>query len=213
MDNWLTTRRLGVLLGLMVVAGLGIHFYQQKMEEKEQAGKSALHRIQQTYEQELNALPEAQRATGVTLDVDAKFPKTVAELNGVLNAKSISSRALFDASMKLGTLYLDHNEPTKAVNALKSMPDHAKTDFQKASAYFLLGTAQTRAGLDKEAADTFQQGLKKNIEGLNGEFLVGIIRSLVKVNDVEKAKTFLEKLRKDLPGSKALETGERLIAK
>lgn len=202
---------MGILLGLMVVLGVGIHFVQQGRDQKEQEGKSALYRIQQTYDQELNALPEAQRPAGVTLDVDSKFPKTVSELNGMISAKKVSDRVLFDASMKLGTLYLEHNEPAKAVNALKSMPDFAKTDFQKASAYYLLGSAQERAGLNKEAAESFEQGLKKKVEGLKGEFLVGLIRSLVKTNDVNKAKNYLEQLRKELPGSKALEMGESLV--
>ena len=213
MDNWLSTRRLGILLGLMVVSGVGIYFYQQVTDKKDQEGKTALYKIQKTYEEELNALPEGQRGAGVALDVNVKFSKTVAELNGMLTSKTATARVLFEASMKLGNLYLEHGDPAKAAAAFKQMPEYGKSAFQKASGYYLLGSAQERANQPKDAIQSFQQGLSKEVEGLKGEFLVGIIRSLVKSNEAEQAKTFLEKLRKDLPGSKALEVGESLIGK
>lgn len=204
-------RRLGILLGLLAVVGVGVYFYQSSNEKKEQEGKSALYKVQKIYDEEHTALPEAEKAQGVMVDVDAKYPKTVAELNGLLASKTINKRALFEASMKLGSMYLENGNPTKAVSALQPMPEFAKSSFQKASAYFLLGTAQERSGQAKEAYDTFQLGLSKEVEGLKGEFLLGIIRTLVKTNEAEKAKTFLEKLRKDLPGSKTLELAEGIL--
>lgn len=211
MDNWLTTRRLGILAGLMIVLGVGLHFYQEGREKKEQESKSALYAITQTYDTELMALPEEKRALGTALDVDATFPKTVQALNQMIQEKKVSNRVLFEAAMKLGQLYLDHQEPAKAVEILKRMPEFGRTDFQKASGYFLLGSAQERAGMHKEASESFQAGLKNEVDGLKGEFLLGIVRSLVKSNQAEQAKTYVERLRKDLPGSKALELAEGLL--
>ncbi len=169
MDNLMDQRKLGMLAGLLVLMGVGIYFYQQVTEKKDQEGKTALYKVQKTFEEENTALPEADRAAGVTLDVDAKFSKTVAELNGMLNSKAASSRVLYEAGVKLASLYLDHGQADKSIDSLKKVVSFSNSSFQKASAYFLLGTAEERAQKFDDAFKTYESGLSQNIDGLKGE--------------------------------------------
>jgi tetratricopeptide (TPR) repeat protein len=211
MNNFLDQRKLGIIIGIIVVVGVGIYFTQEVSEKKEQEGKSALYKIQKTYEDEVKALSDADKAPGASYDVDAKLSKTVSELNGMLNAKSAPDRVLYEAALKLGTMYLDHGQADKAVAAYQKASTFANSSFQKASAYYILGVADERATQFKAAIDAFQQGLSKNVDGLNGEILLGMVRNYLKLNDKQNAKLYFEKLNKDLPGAKATEMAQELL--
>jgi tetratricopeptide (TPR) repeat protein len=211
MENFSDKRKISIIVVLLIALGLGIHFYQDSVDSKDQAGKSALYEVQKTFETENAAVPEADRVPGVALDVDAKYPKTVAALNEMIAKKSAPSGILFEAGFKLGTLYLDHGQTDKAVAVLKQIPSLAKTDFQKASGFYLLGMAQERASQFKDAESSFEQGLSRDVEGLKGELMLGIVRSHLKLNDKEKAKLYAEKLNKELPGSAAAKAAEEMI--
>jgi TolA-binding protein len=211
MNSSLDQRKVGIIVAIVLVLGIGVYFVQQANEKKEQAGKSALFQIETTYETEQKAVPEADRAVGATLDVDAKFPQTVAQLNEMLNAKKAPSRVLYEAGVKLGTLYLDHNQGEKAVVAFKHVSAAASSSFQKASAFYLLGVSQERSNQFKEALESYQTGLKSDVEGLKGELLLGMVRMSVKLNDKEKAKLYLEKMNKEVAGSHSAELAADLV--
>jgi tetratricopeptide (TPR) repeat protein len=211
MNSFLDQRKLGILVGAIIVIGIGVYFAGQASDKKEEAGKTALYQVNTTYEEEAKALPEADRAVGTTLDVDAKFPKTVSELNQMVTAKKEPARVLYEAGVKLGTLYLDHNQADKAVVIFKKVTDEASTKFQKASAFFLLGTSEERANQFKEALDSYQSGLTSNVDGLKGELLLGSVRTSMKLNDKEKAKLYLERLNKESPGSRSAEIASSLV--
>ncbi|NDG83743.1 MAG: hypothetical protein EBX52_01735 [Proteobacteria bacterium] len=200
------------LLALMLVfAGAAVFFTQQVSEKKEQEGKSALYKIQKTFEEEEKVLTDAEKQPGSALDVDARFSKTVSELNGLLAAKSASARVLYEAAMKLGTLYLDHLQYEKAASVIKTGAEFAKTDFQKVAAQFLLGVAQEQNRKFSEALEAYQAALSRKTEGLSGELLLGAVRVSLKLNDKVKAAKFLEQLNKDMKGSKAAEAAEALV--
>ena len=129
----------------------------------------------------------------------------------MLNAKSAPDRILYEAALKLGTLYLEHGQSDKAVIAFQKASTFASSSFQKASAYYILGVADERTSQFKAAIDAFQQGLSKNVEGLNGEILLGIVRSYLKLNDKQSAKLYYEKLNKELPGAKVTEMAQELL--
>jgi tetratricopeptide (TPR) repeat protein len=211
MNNLLDQRKIGIVVAVLIVLGVGIYFTQEVSEKKEAEGKSALYKIQKTYEDETKALSETDKAAGASYDVDAKLPKTVSELNGVLNAKSLPDRELYEAALKLGNLYLEHGQADKAVASFQKASAFAGSGFQKASAFYILGIAQERATQFKAAIDAFQQGLTKNVDGLNGEILLGMVRNYLKLNDKQNAKLYYEKLNKDLPGAKATETAQELL--
>ena len=118
---------------------------------------------------------------------------------------------MFEASVKLGNLYLDHGQVEKAVPALKSTIGFAKTNFQKASAFYLLGSAQERANQLKEAIESYQQSISQGVDAIKGEAMLGTVRVELKLNDKEKAKLFVEKLNKELPGSKTAQEAEALV--
>jgi len=211
MEKWFDRRRVAALAVLVVLAGVGVFFAQQVADKKEQEGKAALYKIQKTFEEEEKGLPDSEKEPGSAIDVDARFSKTVSELNGLLSAKTASARVLYDAAMKLGTLYLDHLQYEKAVSAIKSGADFAKSDFQKASARFLLGVAQEQNRKFTEALDAYQSGLACKVDGLKGELLLGAVRVSLKLNDKAKAAKFSEQLGKDMKGSKAAEAAEALV--
>ena len=49
------------------------------------------------------------------------------------------------------------------------------------------------------------------MDALKGDDLLGMVRMSLKLNDKEHAKLYLEKLNKEVPGSKAAETADALI--
>jgi tetratricopeptide (TPR) repeat protein len=211
MEKWFDRRRVGILVGIVIAAGIAVFFAQQVSEKKEQEGKSALYKIQKTFEEEQKSLTDAEKQAGASLDVDARYSKTVSELNGLISAKSANDRVLFEASLKLGTLYLDHLQFEKASTALKASAGFAKSGLQKASSQYLLGVSYEQNQKFKEALEAFQSGISQNIEGLKGELLLGAIRASLKLNDREKAKKYSDQISKDLKGSKAVETAEALL--
>ena len=211
MEKWFDRRRVAILAVIIIAAGVSVFFSQQVSEKKEQEGKSALYKIEKTFEDEQKALSEAEKGVGAALDVDSRFSKTVSELNGLIAAKSANSRVLFEAAMKLGTLYLDHLQFEKAVVALKTSGEFAKSGLQKASAQYLLGIAFEQNQKFKEALESFQAGLSQNMDGLKGELLLGAVRTSLKLNDREKAKKYSDQIAKDLKGSKAAEAAEALL--
>ncbi len=211
MNNFLDQRKLGMIFGALILIGAGVYFYQQAADKKDQEGKSALYKIEKTYEEESKAIPEADRAAGVAFDVDAKYSKTVAELNGMMSAKTAPARVLFEAGIKLGTLYLDHGQPEKAVATLKQVLNFSGTSFQKASTYFLLGTAEERAKQFSDAMKSFESGINEKVDGLKGELLLGMVRTSLKLNDKEKAKLYLERMNKEVAGSHAAEIADELV--
>jgi Tfp pilus assembly protein PilF len=208
MDN---QRNIGIVIGAVLVLGLGIYFYQQTTEKHDQEGKAALYKVEKTFEEEQASVPVADRAPGAPLDVDTKFTKTVSELNGLLSAKTVSKRTLFEANVKLGTLYLDHGQAEKGAAVLKNGVQFAKSDFQKGSQLYLIGVAEERANQFKDALAAYQDGLTENVDALKGDMLLGMVRMSLKLGDKEKAKLYEEKMNKEVPGSKSAEIASSLI--
>ena len=214
--NLLNQKNIIALVSFVIVAGVGTYFYQQSCDQKEQAAKTALYQVQKTFESESATLTEAEKATGSKLDVDSKFPKTVAELNQLLSSNTNPERIQFEAALTLGTIYLEYSKDdslNKAIEALKKVSNFGTTKFQKATAFFLLGTAQERANLAKDAADSFEKALNQNDEGLKGELLLSLVRVSLKANNPTQAKTFSDRLNKEEPGTRAAQEAQKLISK
>ncbi len=196
-----------VLLG----AGGGTYWYQHRAEQKEQAGKAVLFKAQQAFDAELKNLPEAERGAGVELDVDSKFTKTISELRAILAQADASSRIRFEAALRLGTLYLDYRNPEKAVEFFKAGSSSAKSSFQRASADYLLGTAQEQSRLFKDALESFQRGVSQDVEALKADFLLGMVRVSLQLKDPAQAKTYSDRLNRELPKSKAADIAKSLL--
>ncbi len=213
--NLLNKKNIILITSVVAVLGIGTYFYQQSCEQKEQAAKSALYQTEKTFESEISTLTEAEKVPGAKLDVEAKFPKTIAEINQLVGGKA-PERVKFEAALKLGSLYLESSKEdalSKAIEVLKKVTEYAKTDFQKASAFLLLGTAQERANLVKEATDSFQKALNQDYEGLKGELMLSLVRVHLKANNPTQAKAFADKLNKEAPGTRAAQEAQRLISK
>jgi TolA-binding protein len=194
---------------------VGTYFYQQSCEQNEQSSKTALYQIQKSVESESGALTEAEKTPGAKFDVDAKFPKTVADLNKIIGGKE-TARVKYEAAMKLGTMYMEFAKDDslpKATDAFKKMTEFAKTSFQKSTAYYLLGNAHERASAVKEATDAFQSALNQGYEGMKGELLLSLVRVSLKANNPTQAKAFADKLNKEAPGTRAAQEAQKLISK
>jgi len=212
--NLLNKNNIIIAVSALVVLGAGTYFYQQSCEQKEQASKSALFQVEKTLQTESATLTEAEKTPGAKIDVDAKFPKTIAELNKLVSG-SDTPQVKFEAGMKLGAMYLGYANDasfSKAIEAFKKVTEFGKTSFQKASAFYLLGSTQEKANLVKEAADSFQKALDQGNEGMKNEVLLSLVRVNVKANNATQAKNFADKLNKESPGSKAAQEAQKLIS-
>jgi TolA-binding protein len=211
MENWFDRKKVLFLSVLLVVAGVGTYFYQSVTEKKVEEGKSALYKVQKTFEEESKAIPEAEKTAGASLDVDSKFSKTVSELNGLLKARTASDRILYEAAYKLGTLYLEYRQPEKAVQSLQEGVSFAKAGIQKATIQYLLGSALEQTSKAKEALGVFQDGLSQNVGALKAEFLLGMMRMHLQLKEVDKAKKISEQITKEFPGSKSADSAAQLL--
>ena len=68
MNNLLDQRKIGFIIGGLFIFGAGIYFYQQNADKKDQEGKSALYKVQKTFEDETSAIPADQREPGTPLN-------------------------------------------------------------------------------------------------------------------------------------------------
>jgi TolA-binding protein len=211
MENWFTRRNILVLALVLVGAGGGTYLYQHQAEQKEQAGKALLFKAQQAYENEIKGLSEGERGGGIELDVDDRFAKTTAELKSVISRADAPSRIRFEAALRLGSLYLDFRHPDRALEFFKTGSMTAKSSLQKASADYLLGTAQEQSRMFKEAMESFQRGVGQNVEALKADFLLAMVRVSLQLKDTVQAKTHSDRLNKELPKSKAAETAKSLL--
>ncbi len=205
-----SNRLILVAVGLLVLGG-AIFFAQGYTEKKEQEGRASLFQIQKTFEAELKAVPEAERAQGAALDVDAKFPKTTAELNGLINSKKGTDHTLYEASFRLGNLYFQYQQDKKAETAFNQALQFASGAFQKATVYLMLGMTNEKNQKFKEAVDVYTQGMSKGFDGLKEEFLLGLVRVHVRLNEKDKAKLFSEKLSAEFSGSRAAKDAQELV--
>ncbi len=207
----MTSRNILVFVCLILVGGVGTFVVQSRLEKREQESKTALYKIQKTFQEENKLVPEADRTPGTTLDVDAKYPKTLAELNGLIAAKSAPSRVLFEAALKMGNLYFEHNQFVKAEPVFQKAVDFAGSSFQKSSAWYFLGVSQEKTGDAKKALESFQRGLNENVDGLKAEILLGLVRTSLKAGDKNKAKGFADRLNREFQGSKSAEVAQALV--
>ena len=211
MESLMTSKNIFILVALIVLGGAGTFGVQRYLETKEMESKSALYRIQKTFIDENTAVPEKDRAPGVTLDVDASYPKTVAELNAMASASGTPKRVGFEAALKLGNLYFEHNQFKKAETAFQKAASLAGTSFQKATALYFWGLSQEKYGDAKQAITQFQAGLGENVEGLKADLLLGLVRLNLKAGDASKAKVFSERLNKEMQGSKQAELAQSWV--
>jgi TolA-binding protein len=211
MDKWFDQRRIGALVAVFLVLGFGVYFVQQSQEKKDQEGRSAIYKVMKTLEEEEKAISDAEKIPGAPVDVDARFSKTVAELKGLLAAKSGNNRVLFDAAMKLGSLYLDHGLAEKAIPGFQSATGFAKTDLQKSASGYLLAVSFEESSKWKDSVQAYESALKNGPDGLKAEILFALVRNELKLNEKEKAVAFSDRLKKEHSGTKAADAADALM--
>ncbi len=214
--NFFDKKSISILISLVLVAGVATYFIQQSFDAKEQTSKNALFEIQSTLEAETAALPASEKDKGSKIDVDQKFPKSVAALNEMINSKAQAKSVLFQASMELANLYLDHpaeGSSDKGMAALKKASEFASSDFQKVSSLYLLSGVQEQMNQLKQAEETLKLALAEGYAGMNSELMLSLVRVSMKVQNTAQAKTYSEKLNKEAPGSRAAQEAQKLVSK
>lgn len=203
----LNSKNMISLVVALIVLGVGVYSYQNHQEQKEDAGRSALYQAQKTYEEELKTIPEAER--NQPLDIATKFPKTVAAYQ---HAQTVGTdQTKFESAYQLAQVYLLHQSYDGALQALQGAQEHASGNFEKTSVLFLKGRIYEVTQKYSEASQTFNQALSKGFEGLKAEIFSGLVRSYFKEGQKEKAKTYLEKFKKDFPKAQDLEPLEKML--
>ena len=214
--NFLDKKSISIIISVILVAGVATYFVQQSQESKEQASKNALYQIQKTLESETASLSEVEKTAGSKINIEQKLVKTFGSLNEMINAKAETNQVLFQASMQLAGLYLDHpaeGSSEKGMAVLKKAVEFAKSDFQKVSAFFLLSGVQEQMGMLKEAEETLKTALNAGNESMKGELMLSLVRVSVKVKNTTQAKAYSEKLNKEAPGTRAAQEAQKLISK
>jgi hypothetical protein len=214
--NFFDKKTVSILISLVLVAGVATYFVQQSYDVQEQASKNALYDIQKTLDSEISALPAAEKEKGSKIDIDQKLSKSVAALKEMINSKNQAKQVLFQVSMVLANLYLDHpaeGSNEKGMAALKKASEFAKSDFQKVSALYLLSGVQEQMNQLKDAEETLKAALAEGYAGMNSELMLSLVRVSMKVQNTTQAKSFSEKLNKEAPGSRAAQEAQKLVTK
>ena len=213
---------LGALLGLGVLAAL----YMNHLDSRSEAARNALFSGDKAMETEMKALataespkalkdsadkiaPEALAETVAykKLDVDRQFPETVKKLQEV-DATFGNTRSAYEARLKLGDLYYNHSEFSKAVPWYEKASDTAPNNFEKAVAFSSLGYTQENLGKPSEAIQAFQKALNLGEGSLKGDLLLGLARSYEAMHDSANARSTYDRILSELPNTDSAKSAE-----
>lgn len=219
----------GLLIGLL---GLGLltAFFMNRMDTKSEAAQNALFLAEKTLETELKALapPEQKPKTPPKLiskdqpatptdstallaykkmDVDAQLPHATKELKAVEQNFS-RTRAAFEARLKLGDLYFNHGEFSKALPWYDKALDSAPGNLEKVLTLSSLGYVKENLGQPAEAIQIYQKAINLGEGSLKGDLLMGIARGYEAVHDLAKARSTYDQILFDLPSTEYAKSAE-----
>lgn len=225
------------LLALILI-GVGVVAVMNQRESRAQAGNNSLYQAQKSIEEESKALlpkpaanaPDAAKAPNEAasktdaalaalefkkIDVDAKYPNSVKKLQAVAEQYS-GTRAGFEASMALGSLYNNHGEPAKAIAWFMRASSTAQAHLDQVMATSSLGYALEGAGKYTEAADSFQKAItlvQSDANSMKADFLLALARNQELMGDKTKARASYDQLISQSPNSDQARSAELLKAK
>ncbi len=231
-----------LVLGALIAAGVVFAIMTSKRSESADRAANAYFEAQQTLEKELKeiAKAEAPAAPAVKpkaakdakagasepetpepgidsvafkkLDVDSQLAQSVGQLKAVTE-KYGSVRAAHEARMLLGTLYLTHGEPEKAISWFEQAAKQASGKFDTTTALNALGRAYEGAGKAKEAAETYEKALKQGEGSMRGELLMSMARSYELAGDSAKARSTYDQIISQLADTEYAQTAEAFKAR
>jgi tetratricopeptide (TPR) repeat protein len=184
--------RLLLVIGIVILlAGVGTGLLLQKKSAQESRARDSLYRAEVGLVKELGTVGQYDR-----LDVDQKLPGTVKALKAVTETFP-KTKSSYLAQMKLGDLYLSHGGAEMAIVAYQKAVDQTSIAADRSLALYSLAMAQENAKKPAEALKTFETAVKAGESYLAGELWLGVYRTSLASGNAEKAKTTLEKLKKD----------------
>ncbi len=185
----------GLILGLVVILAAGgfIGFFMNRSEIQSHLASNAFFLAQKTLNSEMKGI------TTKKLDVDTQFSEGVKQLKEIDQLFS-STRAALETRLKLGALYYNHGEFSKALPWYEKAVQTA-SGFDQAVALLSVGYTYENLGQPNEAIKNFQKALNLGELGLKGDLLMGITRSYEALHDSAKARSTYDKILTELPNT------------
>lgn len=189
----------GGIAGLFLL-GVGGAFYAQHREARNEAARNALYLAEKSLEK------DAKATAG---PVETQYADSIQKLKGVESGFG-SGRAVFEARLKLGDLYLNHGDPNQASTWYIKAVDVAPGRLEKGLALSALAYAQENLEKPNEALQSFQKALNLGEASLKGDLLLGIARCYSAMQDSAKARSTYDQILTDLPNTEYSRTAEIL---
>ena len=225
------TSKTSVLVGGaagLIAVGVGIAFFMGRMDSKAQSAKNALYLAEKSLESEMKIVASQEKPAQTTpantakdkkqpeqspdaiaykkLDVDARFPEGVRKLKAI-DQDSGGTRAALDAQTKLGSLYYNHGEFSKALPWFEKAAGSA-SGFEKATALSSVGYTYENLGKPTEAITYFQKALNLGEASIKGDLLLALGRCYEALHDSAKARSTYDKILSELPNTEYAKSAE-----
>jgi len=214
-----------VVAGLLGLGLLGA-FFMNRLEARSDSARNALFLATQSMRTELKAISDLEKPKAAPVDdkktpntapdagvafkkfdVDAKLPETVKKLKDI-DQNFGRTRSAFEARLKLGDLYFNHGEFSKALPWYEKAVGSATGNFEKTLALSSLGYANESLEKPADALQAFQKAVNLGEGSLKGDLLLGVARSYEAVHDSAKARSTYDKILVELPNTEYAKSAE-----
>jgi tetratricopeptide (TPR) repeat protein len=214
-----------VFIGLGLVAGYWINH----LNAQDETARNALFLAEKSIEAEMKPLVEAQKPASSPsakkkneaqdaaeafetvayqkLDVDSQFPASVKKLTAI-DQNFSRTRSAFEARFKLGSLYYNHGEFSKALPWYEKAAQSAPGSFEKSLALASIASTHENLGKAAEAVQVYQKALNLGESALKGELLLGLARSYEALHDTAKARSTYDQILTELPTTEQAKSAE-----
>lgn len=224
-------------IAIIVTIGAAVSFYTSRRDSRNEAAQSAFFLALKEHEAELktvaqNLSPAAAAPVAATgkekkapaqaaqpkeatpeealykpLDVDAKFPKTVARYQELIQKHS-GTRAAFEALLALGSMYLEHGQATKASPWFEKAVADAPNPYEKSLAGLSFGRSLESEGKYADAVAAYEKALGQAEASMKGALLLAIARNHELLKDGAKARATYDRILAQLPNTEAAKDAE-----
>ena len=221
----------GVALAAALAVALGVWALARR-DTHEATAANALYSAQKTLDAELKKVaselvplpkadpkkkeasppPGAEAIAFKRFNVEAKLPEGLQALQNVAQTHP-STRAGFEASMKIGDLHFNHGDATQALDWYQKGVDHARNSLQKAFSWSAVGTVNENLGKSAEAMAAYEKAWASKEASLDGEVALALARVQQTSGNSSAAKATYEKILKDLPNTEYAKTAESFKAR
>lgn len=213
----------GCAVGLIAI-GVGIALFMNQLESKSKNARNALFLAEKALAAEVKgfASHEVSKEANTThkgqsdssldevafkkLDVDVRFPDGVQKLKAIVQ-EFRGTRAALDAQVKLGDLYYNHGEFSKALPWFEKAAG-SSSGIEKATALSSMGYTYENLGQPQEAITFFQKAINLGEASLKGDLLLALGRCYEALHDFAKARSTYDKILSELSNTEYAKSAE-----